>query len=511
MDNKIVKVLLIKKIYNEIIDLVPVDTLQPEYKRLINTISLAHTQYEGDLNLDEIKELHLQKYIFTPTKKKILDRIISNIENVSIGSPELVRDLVKGLNHREVAREIAEKALLIHDQGSGDFDEIARLAGQSSTFQHRGQSVERYATDISSLLNKQIDPIYRFPFSLLSLQDKTTGVGRGDNVTFFGRPEIGKTSLVCHSVAGWLQHQTPSAGDLYANSDKFFKRTHGEAKEKAKEEIQNEDKDGGKSRPGSTKDGHKGGFKSTKERSEEEKGYRQTKVAYLSNEEATHKIAISICRAVFRKTTEEIKHLSVSERSRWDEIRKGLYLFDATGWSLGDIGHCCAVIEPDIIVFDQTNKFSSDIYSTINEFYLHPTGKTDSVSSKPNGISGKNDPRLKRLVDRSVGKNASSWERLGPLHTGIREVGRIFGCATVNVTQASADADGKMTLGFQNIANSKTSIPAEQDLIVGIGKYDADVVEDDGIRHLSISKNKISGIKGTWNVFFDTQRCTFHD
>ena len=84
--------------------------------------------------------------------------------------------------------------------------------------------------------------------------------------------------------------------------------------------------------------------------------------------------------------------------------------------------------------------------------------------------------------------------RLGQAFAWGRELAKEY-CPVLAVNQADASGEGKKYLNMDNVANAKTAIQAEADLIIGIGKS-----HDNGfeyIRHLNICKNKLSGDEDT--------------
>ena len=65
----------------------------------------------------------------------------------------------------------------------------------------------------------------------------------------------------------------------------------------------------------------------------------------------------------------------------------------------------------------------------------------------------------------------------------------------IGVSQASADASGKLDLTFDMMENSKTGKAAEADVIIGVGfRNQLDIDQD--IRSVAVSKNKITGYHG---------------
>ena len=73
----------------------------------------------------------------------------------------------------------------------------------------------------------------------------------------------------------------------------------------------------------------------------------------------------------------------------------------------------------------------------------------------------------------------------------IRQIGIRNKCVVVSVTQAGDSASGKGVLDMSDVDSSKTGIPAQADVMVGLGASRED--ESAGRRVLSLPKNKRSG------------------
>lgn len=75
--------------------------------------------------------------------------------------------------------------------------------------------------------------------------------------------------------------------------------------------------------------------------------------------------------------------------------------------------------------------------------------------------------------------------------TQIRNIAKEMNVLAVSVTQAGDSADGKAVLEMGDVDFSNTGIPAQADVMIGIG-MDAQL-EAEGLRVFSLPKNKISG------------------
>lgn len=92
-------------------------------------------------------------------------------------------------------------------------------------------------------------------------------------------------------------------------------------------------------------------------------------------------------------------------------------------------------------------------------------------------------------------------ERLGGVYRRFREILAVNDCVGIGVSQASAEAEGKSRVTFAMAEGSKTSKAAAADVIIGLGRADegdrVDVEANEVIRYFTVSKNKLSGWKGT--------------
>ena len=95
------------------------------------------------------------------------------------------------------------------------------------------------------------------------------------------------------------------------------------------------------------------------------------------------------------------------------------------------------------------------------------------------------------------GNYEQSHERLRDLYVNAREIAKKYNISVVGLSQASAEAEGKVSLSFSSMENSKTGKAAEADLIIGIGRYAQEGKdEEDLTRIMHISKNKLTGWHG---------------
>ena len=98
-------------------------------------------------------------------------------------------------------------------------------------------------------------------------------------------------------------------------------------------------------------------------------------------------------------------------------------------------------------------------------------------------------------------------EKLRAVYENARAIAKRHVCMVWAVSQASYDAHNRQEIDFSMLENSKTGKVAEADIIIGIGKNFGD--EEDYIRHLCVSKNKLSGWHGTVTCRIDIQKARY--
>lgn len=90
---------------------------------------------------------------------------------------------------------------------------------------------------------------------------------------------------------------------------------------------------------------------------------------------------------------------------------------------------------------------------------------------------------------------------LEALATEARNLAKSMELLVVSITQAGESAEGKAQLGRSDVDGSKTGIPAQADLMVGIGADPS--MERAGFRTISLPKNKLSGKHDSFTCSID--------
>ena len=106
--------------------------------------------------------------------------------------------------------------------------------------------------------------------------------------------------------------------------------------------------------------------------------------------------------------------------------------------------------------------------------------------------------------------------RLGNIYIWAREIAKTY-CPVIGVTQANGSGEGEKWLTMDNVANAQTAKQAEADWILGLGASHTDGFEF--IRHLHLSKNKLTGDEDTdpklrhakWDVIIEPDVARYRD
>lgn len=110
------------------------------------------------------------------------------------------------------------------------------------------------------------------------------------------------------------------------------------------------------------------------------------------------------------------------------------------------------------------------------------------------------------ILDQLRNLEVNSESRVQALEkaaTEARNLAKKYELLVVSVTQAGESAEGKAILGRDDIDFSKTGIPAQVDLMIGIGADET--MEKHGIRTISLPKNKLSGNHAHFTVTINPQ------
>lgn len=388
IEKQLIKLLLNKDFYEKNKGKISKGMFTNGTGNLYETISKAHAKSQNDLTLPEVESLHMDVYnpALTRTARDNFRNLIEEIRNEKDSDREIASEILSSLHKRNIAQQIAVVSTEIFNGRDGGFNDIQNLLDSAKDNLSK-EDYEFVTSDIHELLECLKDRS-KYKFNLESLAERVGGVGPGNLVVVFARPESGKTAF-------WVS--------LVANENGFA---------------------------------HQG-----------------AKVVALVNEESGYRTKMRIINSFTGMTLHDIEKDPDVAAKKWAEIRNNIQIADTVDWNLDKVDSLAAETKPDILVIDQLDK-------------VHVSGNF-----------------------------ARTDEKLRAIYTGAREIAKRRDCCIIAISQASAEASGKLDISFDMMENSKTGKAAEADLILGIG-YRNLLDTDENLRSIAVSKNKMTGWHG---------------
>jgi len=388
IEKQMIRLMLNKKFYTQYKGILSPTVFSGDISSLYDTIQKAHDKYEEDLKVDELYSLHTA--IFNPAltraAKEKFSELVEDIKEVQEPNKEIAKDIMRILSDRDLAQRIAVESTEIFNGKEANFNEITTMIEK-----HKHGIDEEKVPAVTNDVNEVLDLLSvttKWKFNIPVLKENVGGIGGGNLMIAFARPETGKTAF-------WVS--------LCAGPNGFA-----------------------------------------------EQG---AKIHAFINEEPAIRTQMRAISCYTGMTRQEIIDDIQTAQSYWGDIKDNISMFDTVDWSMDDIDTHCEKHKPDIIVIDQLDKINvSGTYS-----------RTD--------------------------------EKLRQIYTSVREIAKRRDCAVIAISQASAEADNRNSVSFDQMENSKTGKAAEADLIIGIGR-NANTDLENNIRTLCVSKNKINGYHG---------------
>ena len=387
IEKELITLLLKKDFYEENKGRITKEMFTNGTGNLYETIAKAHDDSDKDLSLEEVSTLHTEVYnpALTRTSKENFLNLLNEIKEQELPNKKIASNILKAMHKRNVAQKIAVQATEIFNGKEEALSSIQSLLDSSNEVEK--EEYDCVTSDIDNLLDALKDNT-KWKFNLAPLRERVNGVGEGNLLVVFARPESGKTAF-------WV--------NLLAGEEGFL--TQG------------------------------------------------AKVCALINEEPAIRTQMRLINAYTGMTFEEIQEDIPTAKEKWSQVSTNIKILDTVDWTLDKVDSFVAKEQPDIVVIDQLDK-------------VHMPGNF-----------------------------ARTDEKLRAIYTGAREIAKRRNCCIIAISQASADASGKLDITFDMMENSKTGKAAEADVIIGVG-FRNKLDTDQDLRSLAISKNKITGWHG---------------
>lgn len=172
------------------------------------------------------------------------------------------------------------------------------------------------------------------------------------------------------------------------------------------------------------------------------------KCLYFINEDPGHSVIMRHVSCLTGMTKHQIRdNPQLAQRRAYDNGFGNITVISCAPGTLGQLEAYIERLDPDVIVVDQLRN-----------------------------LKVKADNRTNQLEYAA---------------TGVRNLAKVANVVAISVTQAGDSADNKAVLEMGDVDYSNTGIPAQADLMLGVGVTPE--LEAEGLRVFSMPKNKISG------------------
>ena len=195
IEKQMLKLMLSKKFYTQYKGQISRSVFQGSFGSLFDTIQKAHEKYNADISVDELYSLHTAVYnpALTKAAKEQFSELIEDIKETTEPSEAIAKDIVNIMAERDAAQKIAIEATEVFNGKPADFNVITKIIEEHK----KGLPTEKLdaVTDNIEELIEQLDITSKWQFNLGVLRSGVGGIGPGNLVIIFARPEVGKTAF----------------------------------------------------------------------------------------------------------------------------------------------------------------------------------------------------------------------------------------------------------------------------------------------------------------------------
>ena len=201
IEKQMIRLMLNKKFYTQYKGTLSPTVFAGDISSLYDTIQKAHEKYEEDIKVDELYSLHTA--IFNPAltraAKEKFSELVEDLKEVQEPSKEIAKDIMSILSNRDLAQRIAVEATEIFNGKDANFTEITSMIENHK--QGDEEKTPAVTTDVDKVLGL-LDVTTKWKFNIPVLKENVGGIGGGNLMIAFARPETGKTAFWVSLCAG---------------------------------------------------------------------------------------------------------------------------------------------------------------------------------------------------------------------------------------------------------------------------------------------------------------------
>ena len=202
IEKQMIRLMLNKKFYTQYKGTLSPTVFAGDISSLYDTIQKAHEKYEQDIKVDELYSLHTA--IFNPAltraAKEKFSELVEDIKEVQEPNQEIAKDIMRILSDRDLAQRIAVESTEIFNGKEANFNEIVTMIEKhkSGIDEDKVPAVTTNVDEVLDLLNVTT----KWKFNIPILRECVGGIGGGNLMIAFARPETGKTAFWVSLCAG---------------------------------------------------------------------------------------------------------------------------------------------------------------------------------------------------------------------------------------------------------------------------------------------------------------------
>ena len=208
IEKQMIRLMLNKKFYTQYKGTLSPTVFAGDISSLYDTIQKAHDKYEEDIKVDELYSLHTA--IFNPAltraAKEKFSELIEDIREVQEPNKEIAKDIMRILSDRDLAQRIAVEATEIFNGKEANFTEITGMIDKHKSNVDE-EKVPAVTNDVGEVLDL-LDVTTKWKFNIPVLKERVGGIGGGNLMIAFARPETGKTAFwvsLCTGPQGFAE------------------------------------------------------------------------------------------------------------------------------------------------------------------------------------------------------------------------------------------------------------------------------------------------------------------
>jgi len=202
IEKQMIRLMLNKKFYTQHKGMLSPTVFAGDISALYETIQKAHEKYTDDIKVDELYSLHTA--IFNPAltraAKEKFSELVEDIKEVQEPSKEIAKDIMRILSDRDLAQRIAVEATEIFNGKEANFTDISGMIEKHKQNINE-EKTPAVTSDVEQVLDL-LDVTTKWKFNIPVLKENVGGIGGGNLMIAFARPETGKTAFWVSLCAG---------------------------------------------------------------------------------------------------------------------------------------------------------------------------------------------------------------------------------------------------------------------------------------------------------------------